>query len=59
MRYPSVKQDGIKDCGPCSLAMVIKYYGGGIKYGILAGIGMAITFIAGIVDGFLRPLKCN
>ena len=34
MKYPLVKQDGLKDCGPCSLAMVIKYYGGyvGISY---------------------------
>ena len=28
MRYPLVKQEGLKDCGPCSLASVIKYYGG-------------------------------
>ena len=33
--------------------------GGGMKYGILAGIGMLITLVAGIVDGYLRPLKCN
>ena len=34
MKYPLVKQDGLKDCGPCSLAMVIQYYGGyvGISY---------------------------
>jgi hypothetical protein len=36
-----------------------KINGGGIKYGILAGIGMIITFVAGIIDGYLRPLKCN
>ena len=28
MRYPLVKQNGLKDCGPCSLASIIKYYGG-------------------------------
>jgi hypothetical protein len=33
--------------------------GGGNKYGILAGIGMLITLIVGIADGYLRPLKCN
>lgn len=33
--------------------------GGGISYtilGILASVGV---FIAGVVDGILRPLKCN
>ena len=33
--------------------------GGGISYTLL-GIFTAIgVFVAGIVDGFLRPLKCN
>ena len=28
MKYPLFKQNGFKDCGPCSLASVISYYGG-------------------------------
>lgn len=28
MKYPFVRQDGIKDCGVCSLLMIMKYYGG-------------------------------
>lgn len=28
MKYPFVGQDGIKDCGVCSLLMIMKYYGG-------------------------------
>ncbi len=31
MRYPLVKQNGYKSCGPCSLASIIKYYGGNIS----------------------------
>ena len=34
-------------------------YGGGFKYGIAIAIGAAITFIIGVIDGYLRPLKCN
>ena len=33
--------------------------GGGISLGLVAAIGAAVTLIVGIVDGFLRPLKCN
>ena len=29
MKYPFVRQDGIKDCGVSSLLMILKYYGGG------------------------------
>lgn len=32
---------------------------GGIKYTVLAIFGAIGVFIAGVVDGFLRPLKCN
>ena len=28
MKYPLVRQDGLKNCGPCSLASIIMYYGG-------------------------------
>lgn len=33
--------------------------GGALKFGILVGIGAAVTFIVGVIDGFVRPLKCN
>lgn len=32
--------------------------GGAVKYGIVAAIIGAGAFIIGIIDGFLRPLKC-
>ena len=32
---------------------------GGAKYSFLIAIGAIGTFIAGIIDGILRPLKCN
>lgn len=31
MRYPVVKQNGLKNCGPCSLASIIRYYNGYIS----------------------------
>ena len=33
--------------------------GGGINFGIGALIGAGITFIIGIIDGYIRPLACN
>ena len=33
--------------------------GGEFNLGLALLIGSAITFITGIVDGFLRPIKCN
>lgn len=33
--------------------------GGAINWTVASIIGAAITFIAGIVDGFIRPIKCN
>lgn len=33
--------------------------GGGIKYGLAALVGGIITFLIGVVDGYLRPLSCN
>ena len=33
---------------------------GGLSKTVLFGtIGLAITFIIGLVDGFMRPLSCN
>lgn len=33
--------------------------GGKTGFGLYAIIGVAITFIAGILDGYFRPMKCN
>ena len=38
---------------------MIKVNGGGVSAWAIFGIGAAIVFIAGIIDGFVRPLKCN
>ena len=31
--------------------------GGG--FGLALGIFAAVTFIIGVIDGYVRPLKCN
>lgn len=33
--------------------------GGGFHIGILAGIMAGVSFIIGVIDGLVRPLKCN
>lgn len=33
--------------------------GGGISVWAALGIGAGIVFLVGVVDGFVRPLKCN
>lgn len=33
--------------------------GGGISIGVLTLIGAGIVFLIGVIDGFVRPLKCN
>jgi len=33
--------------------------GGGVSWGLFAGIAAAITFIVGIIDGYTNPTKCN
>jgi len=38
---------------------LLNVIGGGINIGVVAGIGALITFIIGIVDGYLRPEKCS
>lgn len=38
---------------------MLKISGGGISAWAFFGIGAAIVFIAGVIDGFVRPLKCN
>ena len=33
--------------------------GGGISIGAIVGIATGITFLIGVIDGIVRPLKCN
>lgn len=33
--------------------------GGGFNFGLAALIGAGITFLIGLVDGYIRPLPCN
>lgn len=33
--------------------------GGGINIGLCAMIAAGVTFITGLIDGFLRPLGCR
>ncbi len=36
-----------------------KVNGGAFKFGLGALIGAGITFIIGLIDGYMRPLSCN
>ena len=36
-----------------------KIDGGGISAWTALGIGAGIVFLVGVIDGFVRPLKCN
>lgn len=38
---------------------LMKINGGGINLGIVALVAGGITFIIGIFDGIVRPLKCR
>lgn len=33
--------------------------GGGISPWVIFGIGTLLSFLAGVIDGFTRPLSCN
>ena len=33
--------------------------GGAVKIGLVVGIAAGITFLIGLIDGIIRPLKCN
>lgn len=33
--------------------------GGGINWGLMAGIGAVASFLIGVVDGLFNPKKCN
>lgn len=34
-------------------------YGGGFSFSLAALIGAGITFIIGVIDGYVRPLACR
>ena len=36
-----------------------KIQGGGINWSIVSFAGAALALLAGVVDGFFRPLRCN
>lgn len=36
-----------------------KINGGGINWGLMAGIGAISSFLIGIIDGLMNPKKCN
>jgi len=33
--------------------------GGGFSWGVAAGIVAAVTFVIGVIDGYVNPNKCN
>ena len=33
--------------------------GGGINWGLMAGIGAFASFLIGVIDGVMNPKKCN
>ncbi len=35
-----------------------KIKGGGVSIWVIIGIGVAITFISGVIDGFVHPKDC-
>lgn len=37
---------------------LINIEGGAIRAWLIIGVGVAV-FVAGVIDGYLRPLKCN
>lgn len=38
---------------------LLEIKGGATKWVIGLGIGSVITFIIGVIDGYLRPISCN
>jgi lactobin A/cerein 7B family class IIb bacteriocin len=33
--------------------------GGGVNWGLMAGIGAVASFLIGVIDGLINPKKCN
>lgn len=38
---------------------LLQINGGGISIGVWTLIGAGVVFLIGVIDGFVRPLKCN
>ena len=38
---------------------LMKINGGGFSIGLGFLIGAGVTFLIGVIDGYVRPLKCN
>lgn len=38
---------------------LLEVTGGSVNWTAISVIGTIVSFIAGIVDGYLRPIKCN
>ncbi len=36
-----------------------KIRGGAVNWGMLAGVGAFVSFVVGLVDGYIHPKKCN
>ena len=47
------------DLQKISIQDLKKITGGGMSFGIGALIGAGVVFLIGLLDGFVRPLKCN
>ena len=37
----------------------LKEINGGISWGLIGALGTIVVFLTGLIDGYLRPLKCN
>ena len=37
----------------------MKKINGGFNVGLWLGIGAGVSFLIGLIDGIIRPLKCN
>lgn len=38
---------------------LLQINGGGLSVGVWTLIGAGVVFLIGVIDGFVRPLKCN
>lgn len=38
---------------------LLEIKGGGINWGMMAGIGAFASFLIGVIDGVMNPKKCN
>ena len=38
---------------------LLKVEGGGISVGAIFGIAAGVTFLISVIDGIVRPLRCN